>query len=191
MKTYQPIVLTILFGLLCLPLLEANQELKLGGPKDRVLSADKRDRALDLAKDYLGERDEDFLEEILAAKSPFQFKREEAPEPDAASGELEASKQVANYTDASILAVVANRFAGQVRGQIARGTQTFLQLKGGSLIGPGSSFPVSIPAVEGKTFKLIVKTISPSGYTLQLGRASQTVRLGGEDRSASSNIQFD
>jgi len=191
MKTYQPIVLTLLFGLLCLPLLEANEELKLGGPKDRVLSADKRDRALDLAQDYLGERDEDFLEEILAAKTPFQFKQAEVAEPDETSEELEASKQAANYTDASILAVVAKSFAAQVRGQIARGSQTFLQLKGGSLIGPGSSFPVSIPSVEGKTFKLIVKTISPSGYTLQLGRASQTVRLDGEDSSASSNIQFD
>ena len=161
-------------------------EIKLTGRNDLVLSYETRVTVLDVAGRHLSEKDDDFLNGLKSAENPFSF--EQTTSDFAGSEEVEAEtepkpEQIVNYDEASVLRVVASSFSEQVRGTLARGTTSFLQLKGGSMIRPGTSFPVSIPQAQGQTFNVTVSEITSTSYTLTLGDAEQTLSL---DRAGSS-----
>jgi hypothetical protein len=160
------------------------------GRKDLVLSVESRQNVLDVARQHLSEKSGAFLSEIEEADSPYVFDQPvvarqingPAPVPEVVP---------VNYDDASVLKVVARNFASQVRGTLARGSTRFLQLNGGSLVKPGTSFPVSIPQAQGQSFTVTITDITTNGYTLQLGEATQTVGLNDSTSAGSGAIKLD
>jgi hypothetical protein len=100
-------------------------------------------------------------------------------------------EKVINYNDASVLSAVATNFSKQVRGTLARGATSYLQLNGGSMIKPGTTFPVSIPQAKGQTFKVTISEITSNSYTMKLGDAEQTVSLGRGGSSSLNSITVD
>ena len=178
MKTQINALSVLLLSLsVTLPIL-AEGQIKLTGRKDLVLGVESRANALDVARLHLSEKNDNFLDLISTVQTPYAF--EQPPEAVLnrnGGGEQPVEEAVINYDDASVLRAVANNFAQQVRGTLARGTTSFLQLKGGSMIKPGTSFPVSIPQAQGQTFTVTISEITSDTYTLQLGEAIQTISL--------------
>lgn len=172
--------------------LGASAEIKLTGRKDLVLSYETRVNVLDVAGRYLSQKDDSFLADSKEAASPFSF---EQPVKVVAQGdsmvEEPVVEKVINYDDGSVLSAVAANFSKQVRGTLARGSTSYLQMNGGNMIKPGTSFPVSIPQAKGQTFKIIVSEISSNSYTLKLGDAEQTVSLEGTNARGSNSIKIE
>lgn len=172
--------------------LGASTEIKLTGRKDLVLSYETRINVLDVAGLYLSQKDDSFLAGSKGVESPFSF---EQPVKVVAQGdsmvEEPVVEKVINYDDGSVLSAVAANFSKQVRGTLARGSTSYLQMNGGNMIKPGTSFPVSIPQAKGQTFKIMVSEISSNSYTLKLGDAEQTVSLEGTNASGSNSIKID
>jgi len=189
MKNLSYILPAVLLTSLVLQPILAEEQIKLTGRKDLVLSVESRATVLDVARQHLSEKSESFLSLAEDAETPYAFEqpvvavlRDDEDEP--------VEEVVVNYDDASVLRAVANNFAKQVRGTLARGSTSFLQLKGGSMIKPGTNFPVSIPQAQGQTFTVTVSEITSSGYTLQLGEASETISLNATS-SGSGAIKLD
>lgn len=166
----------VLFGAGSLACADA-AEINLGGKQDLVLSGQVRVEVLELSEELLTDREDDFVERIADLESPFVFDQSEAAIVEA-EVEVEA-EPIIDYDDASVLRVVAENFSRQVSGTMVRGTTSFLQLEGGTLIRPGASFPISIPQAQGQKFTVMVTQITGNSYTLKLGEAEQTVRLTG------------
>ena len=167
-------------------------EIELAARKDLVLTPDSRRTVLKIADKYLDKKDEEFAESAGALKSPFRFKQPTSAVP-AADGDLAMPEEVpvqrtVVYDDASVLEAAASSFAKQVRGALARGETSFLQIQGGSLIKAGASFPVRIPQVGDQSFTLTIVDISSDGYTLKLGEATKQIRFN--DTAPSNSIQF-
>ncbi|PXA02984.1 hypothetical protein DDZ13_14450 [Coraliomargarita sinensis] len=166
-------------------------EIKLTGRKDLVLGIDSREKVLELGVTYLADKKDDYVSKIESLEEPFAF-RDAAPENPVANNNRETRETVepekVNYDDASVLNVSAASFARKVRGSIARGDTSYLQLEGGTLLKPGTSFPVRIPQAQGQTFKLTITEITSEGYTLQIGEA--TKQLSFNNNSQSNSIQF-
>jgi hypothetical protein len=174
MKTQSYVLFALLFVLMWAQTLVAETEIKLNGRKDLVLSVASRATVLDAARQYVSDVNEDFLALAAEAKSPYVFEQPAAP----ILSEAEVvEKVVVNYDDISVLGAVIKNFEKQVRGTLARGDTSYLQLKGGHMIKPGTSFPVSIPEAEGQTFTVTISEINADGYTLKLGQATRTVNL--------------
>ena len=192
MKTARSTTAFCLLALLAAQPLSAESQIKLTGRKDLVLSSDSRQTVLDVARQHLSAESEFFLGQIDSAGSPFRFDQPVvALRPDGPGSTEPAEAAPVNYDDASVLQAVAKSFAPQVRGTLARGSTSFLQLRGGSMVKPGTSFPANIPQAEGRQFTVIITEITANGYTLKLGEATQTVSLSGTSTSASGNIQLD
>lgn len=96
-----------------------------------------------------------------------------------------------HYDDGSVLRAVSQSFANQVSGTLARGSTRFLQLKGGRMIQPGASFPVSIPQAQKQTFIVTIAEITSDGYTLKLGEATQAMSWHASSGSHSGAIKFE
>ncbi len=174
-------VLTSVFLVICVasPVV-AETKIKLSGRKDLVLSVDSRATVLEVARQHLSEKEDAYLAQLSEIKNPYAFEQAVQTVLDANTGEVveaPAEEVVVHYDDASVLQVVAASFAQQVRGTLARGSTSYLQLKGGSMVKPGTSFPATIPQAKGKSFRVTITEITSSGYTLQLGEASQNVSL--------------
>jgi len=191
MKTLLHSIPFFLLSLLVTQSLVAAPQIKLTGRKDLVLSAESRATVLDVARLHLSEKGEDFLARASDVETPYAFEqpivalvRNGEPVP------VPVEEVVVNYDDASVLRAVAQNFAKQVRGTIVRGSTSFLQLKGGNMIKPGTSFPVSIPQAQGQTFTLTITEITGDGYTLKLGEASETISLNASG-SGSGAIKLD
>lgn len=182
--------LTLLVGSL-----GAATEISLTGRKDLVLSHKTRVTVLDVAGRHLSDKGDSFLTKSTAAESPFSFEKPievVSRGDDDDDDEIEpVLEKVVNYNNASVLRVVAANFSKQVRGTLARGTTSFLQLKGGNMIKTGTTFPVSIPEAKGQTFKVTVSSITSTSYTLKLGSEEQTISLDGKNSSGSNSIKLD
>lgn len=179
MKTQTHVLPALLLALWVGQPLVAEPEIKLTGRKDLVLSVDSRATVLEVARRHLSEKEDDFLARASSAESPYAFEQPVVPIIKEAGVEAPVEEPVVNYDDVSVLRAVAKNFAEQVRGTLARGSTRFLQLKGGNMIKPGTSFPVSIPQAKGQTFTVTISEITSDGYTLILGEATQTVSLNG------------
>ncbi len=182
--------------LLCLPTVgEAmKSEIKLTGRKDLILSVESRTTVLEIGSRFLADNDEAFLAGLEGIETPYSFEQPivEQPGNNIAStpGPVEnAVVAPVNYDEASVLKAVAASFAKQVRGSIARGNTSYLQLQGGTLVKPGTSFPARLPQLEGQSFTVTVSEISGNGYLLELGDAS--LRLDYDNASSGSGrVQF-
>jgi hypothetical protein len=175
MKTKIYVLLVALLALLYVQSLVAEPRIKLTGRKDQVLSVETRATVLAVARSHLSEKSDDFLALASSAQTPYAF--EQPVDTHVDKPVKVATGAIVNYDDASVLRVVAKSFSQQVRGTLARGTTSFLQLKGGNMIKPGTSFPISIPQAQGQTFTITVSEITSNNYILKLGEATQTVSL--------------
>jgi hypothetical protein len=172
--------------------LEAFQsDIKLTGPKDLVLSIGTREKVLEVGVNYLANDAEEALPQIGELDDPFSFKQAEpvlAVVPEDTASEAPAKPKKVEYDDATVLGVSAKSFSKKVRGAIARGETSYLQLEGGTLLKPGTSFPVRLPQAQEQTFTLTISEISPDGYTLQIGDATKRMSFDGMSRSNSIQL---
>lgn len=178
----------LLFGA---SLFAANADIRLSGRKDRVLSSKVRVLVLDVAEDSLNHEDPSFIASIEGIKNPYAS-QDVVVDPIATETATVISKapEVVEapvvYDDASILRVVGKSFSKQVRGTLARGAMNYLQLQGGGMIKPGTSFPAKIPELEGESFTVTITEIDSSSYTLKLKETSLTFSLDGSSDASSS-----
>ena len=176
-------------GLLPLLLPGETPEISLRSSGDLIINPELRETALEVGRREIASGETGFLETLEGVKSPFlpldfaENKEEEEEEV------AEKAEDQVNYTDEAILQAVASRFSKEVRGSLGRGAVNYLQVEGGSLVRPGTSFPATIPQIAGQTFEITVESISPEAYVLVLGEAR--VRLT-YDRAetGSGRIQF-
>lgn len=163
--------------LVCLPLTFSLAQISLAVPKGHVIKPEARAKVLEMGSQLLSETDDDFVALSKEAETPYAFER-----PKVVVEEEEKEKpaeKVIVYEDASVLDVVARDFSKQVRGTLARGETSFLQLKGGQMVEPGTEFPVTIPQAKGQVFKVIISEVTDKGYTLKLGDAEKVISLSG------------
>lgn len=168
-------------------------KVELAGRKDLVLGIESRQTVLALAAQYLASPDDDFLLRIEDLTDPFVFKSASpvvVVEKDTGDNEAGSGEVFVHYEDADVLALSVASFGQKVRGTIIRGDSSYLQLEGGVLLKPGSSFPVRLPRAKEQVFTLTITEITPVGYTLQIGEASQQLRFDGNSPSNSGRIQF-
>ncbi|HKK17454.1 MAG TPA: hypothetical protein VJ952_02135 [Opitutales bacterium] len=167
-------------------------EIKLAGRKDLVLGVDTRQTVLEVGVTYLANPTDDYVPAIEELADPFAFEKAAPVRPVVNNNndtEESAEPETVTYSDAEVLELSANSFAQKVRGSIARGDTSYLQLEGGVLLRPGTSFPVRLPQAKNQTFKLTVAEISSDDYTLQIGDATKKLSFGNQPTSNNS-IQF-
>lgn len=178
--------------LICVSGYALQPEIKLVGRKDLVLSRENRDTVLEVGQSFLSKPEDDFLVKIENIETPFSFEEEKvqvAADKNTGGSDDVKVPELIKYDDASVLAVSAANFAKQVRGALQRGDKSFLQLEGGSLLKPGTSFPVRLPQLKGQSFVLTLTEISSEGYTLQLGEA--TLQLNYDNSSSNpGSVEF-
>jgi hypothetical protein len=169
-------------------------KIDLSSGKDRVLAKEKRETVLERGSFFVAEKDDAFVAEVEDISNPYGFKTPEVPQASVGARASEEAPVVAapvvTYDDASVLEVVAMRFARQVRGSIARGSTSFLQIEGGALISPGTSFPVKIPQAKDQSFILLIPEITDDNYTLQIGEATKLMNYEANQSSPSSGVRF-
>jgi hypothetical protein len=170
------------------------ETINLSGSKETVVKRESRKTVLEVGNSIFEEKDDAFVAHVAELTSPYGFREPEvdvdaAPVP-GKKAEATVVRPVVTYDDASVLEVVAMRFARQVRGSLARGETSFLQIDGGSLLKPGTSFPVKIPQAEDQSFILTITEISPDGYTLQIGDAIKTIPYDNQPSKSTSRVRF-
>lgn len=169
-------------------------KLKLSGKKDLVIGIESRKAVLELGETYLTSPEGDFLPLIESLEDPFVFKSStpsvvpEQIEEGTPERQIHKAKST-HYEDVEVLALSAASFAKKVRGTITRGDVTFLQLEGGTLLKPGTSFPVRLPQAKDQNFMLSITEIDSDGYTLQIGGATEQFKFNNKTQS-NSGIQF-
>jgi hypothetical protein len=188
--------LNLLYSTLALAILQGSlyafePQIKLTGRKDLVLSKETRETVLKVGLTYLTKETDEVASEIEELSDPFAFEASKVVVPVAENNTEEEPEPVAvNYDDATVLAASAASFAKRVRGSITRGETSFLQLEGGTLLKPGTSFPVRLPQAKEQTFMLTITEITSQGYTLKIGEATQTLTYGNSPQSGSNSVQF-
>lgn len=181
------------FSLLLSSLHAFEPQIKLTGRKDLVLSSESRQLVLKIGLAYLANEKGDYLARLEELSDPFSFKDATPVAPVVAKNTVpeEAPEPVTiNYDDAAVLEASSASFSQQVRGSISRGDSRFLQLEGGVLLKPGTSFPVRLPQAKGQTFTLTITEITSSGYTLQMGEATKQLNFDQKSQSNSGSIKF-
>lgn len=165
--------------------------INLAGRKDLVLRIEARETVLEVGRDVLAPKTDDFLSSLADLPDPFAFKASTPVVPvvaDDTAVEEEPEPPAVVYEDAEVLALAAASFAEKVRGSIVRGDSSFLQLEGGALLKTGTSFPVRLPRAKDQTFTLTITEITSEGYTLQIGEATGQFNFNGKPNS--NSIQF-
>lgn len=180
--------LSLTLGLLHGSLHAFEPEIKLTGPKDLVLGIETRETVLQVGAKYLAEKTGSYASKIEDLTPPFSFERDTPPAPVANQTKKAPEPEPLVYDDAAVLKAAAASFSGKVRGSMIRGTTNYLQLEGGLLLKPGSSFPVRIPQAKDQTFELTVTEITSEGYTLKIGEATR--KLSFSDRPQTNSVQF-
>lgn len=166
-------------------------QIKLAGRKDLVLSVESRQTVLEVGMTFIANKADEYASTIEELTDPFAFKTTALVQVGAGNTAAEATPEpVINYADADVLAASAASFAQKVRGSISRGDSNFLQLEGGNLLKPGTSFPVRIPQAKHQTFMLTITEITSQGYTLQIGEATQQLRYDNKTQPTSDSIRF-
>jgi len=158
-----------------------------------VLGIESRQTVLGLAAEYLTSPNADFLPVVEGLTNPFAFKSSApviAAEENPGDAGTAPEEVAVSYNDAEVLALSAASFAQKVRGTIIRGESSYLQLQGGVLLKPGTSFPVRLPQAKEQAFMLTITEITPQGYTLQIGEANTQLKFNDNSLSDSSRIQF-
>lgn len=149
---------------------QPTEKINLAVPKDRVISDDARSTVLAVAEFYLSNNGEDdFAAKVDRLDNPFTF--EQPVEEVIAAEEPSAEVAPIEHDDTSVLKAIGSSFSKQVRGNLSRGANHYLQLEGGNLLKEGASFPARLPEIKGQTFNVTVSEIGGRGYTLQLGEA--------------------
>ena len=169
-------------------------KIKLNIRENVVLSVSDRASVISAAEAYLSEKDVTILASIDEVPNPFFSKappvvvKVEGTKTDVEqpSEVIEAPKEVI-YGDDSVLKVIAANFARQVRGTLARGGTSYIQLQGGNLIKAGAAFPAHLPQDADKTYTVQLIEVTPDGYTLSLGKSSLTIPYS----EASTSVQKD
>jgi len=188
--------INLLYGALAIALLHSalnafEPQIKLAGRKDLVLGIDTRQTVLEVGMTHLATEKDDYMARIDDLKDPFSFKESTPVKPvvaDNADPEEPPDPEALAYDDASVLDASAASFVKKVRGSLARGDTSYLQLEGGVLLKPGTSFPVRLPQAKGQTFTLTITEITSDGYTLQIGEATKQISFNG--KSQPNAIQF-
>lgn len=139
-------------------------EIRLTGSKSQVISSEQRLIVLKAADRYLNRLDETFVASLGELQSPYISKSDTI----AVIEGLPLVQTAVSYDPSSILEVIGANFAKQVRGTLSKGETHYLQLQGGSLMEPGSSFPAEIPQIKGQTFTVTVFDVNSRGYTLKI-----------------------
>lgn len=181
--------------LLIVPLgaLALETSISLSGPKALILNKAMRETVIEVGNSRVLAQDDDFLADLDSIQSPFLFEQPEESVPadptQSEPGSEPPEAAPVHYDDATVLEAVAKNFAKQVRGSISRGAVTFLQLRGGTMVRPGTQFPARLPQAQEQTFEVTVESISSEAYVLTLGDAR--VRMVYDRASADSGrIQF-
>lgn len=122
---------------------------------------------LEVSNEYLDKDASDFLSVLTEIKNPYVYEqvREEVARP---SGNTAGPQAPVVYGNESVLQAVAASFSKQVRGTLAKGSTSYLQLQGGGLLQSGTSFPVKLSALQGQSFTVTLSDIVARGYTLKL-----------------------
>ena len=158
-------------------------QIKFIGKKEWVVSSDERATVLTVADELLSAKDPGFLTQLDDLELPFPVKESAkvvAVVETASDAQNSEPVEVAPpakivYNDASVLKVVGENFAKQVRGTLARGDKNYIQLQGGNLLKTGSSFPVSLPEAENQTYVVKLIEVTSDDYTLSLGDVTLTL----------------
>lgn len=180
----------LMLALLPLSLQAFEPEIKLAGRKDLVLGTETRETVLEIGVKYLSAKTDDYAAKIEELVAPFSFE-EDVPSTTVTNNNVAQKApepEPVVYDDAAVLKAAAASFVKRVRGAITRGADNYLQLEGGVLLRPGTSFPVRIPQAKDQAFELTVTEITPEGYTLQIGEATQ--QLSFNNKSQSNSIRF-
>lgn len=193
MKYKLPIfcILTTLVGALSVT---AVDKVKLTIRKNIVVSVSDRDSVITAAEAYLTEKNAMDLAALDEISNPFF--NEVAPvvaevantqtDVEQPAVVTEATKEVV-YGDDSVLKVIGSNFAGQVRGTLARGNTSYIQLQGGNLIKAGAAFPARLPQDADKTYTVKLIEVTPDDYTLSLGSSTLTLQYS----EASTSVRKD
>lgn len=166
----------------------ATPEIKLSGPKDRVLSSQMRIVVLEVAQSCLNRENDAFMSQVAELKNPYAIEEERLAVAVAPVVNEESDEPVV-YDDASILQAIGDTFAKQARGTLARGATHYLQLQGGGMLKVGASFPAKVPQVEGQTFTVTVVDITPRSYTLKMRDAILVIPLGASSGGSNGAVK--
>lgn len=162
---------------------------KLAGSKEVVMGTGMRATILEVGNQALARADEPstIIEEDF---TPFAFEKKAVETRiDPVTSKVVEAPRVVRLDDGEVLARVADSFGKSVRGVMQRGSKSFLQLQGGTLLSSGTTFPAKLPQFKGKTFSVKVIEIDSDGYVLELG--SERLRRSINAVSApASKIQF-
>lgn len=189
MKIHRIILLfTVFAGAVSLSAYEPR--VTLSGRKDRVISKDERAVVLDVATGFMNRGEGDFLARAEAIGDPFSFKEPEGSKSSGGVITVDRKPQVIEYDDASLLAAVVPGFSNQVRGYLMRGDGYFLQLAGGNLLRVGESFPVRLPGIQDKGYRVLIAEITDQGYTLQLNEVSRFVPYEGMNAEKERAVRY-
>lgn len=154
----------------------ASSRINLRAPNGTVVSDENRNEVLLVAEDYLVQRDSDFVATLDTINNPYLYeqpKEEAAQSPSAPRQQTSGATNVV-YNDASVVQAVSRSFSKQVRGTLARGSENYIQLKGGGLLKAGDQFPARIPQAGDQTFTVVVDMINDASYTLRINNAKAT-----------------
>lgn len=167
-------------------------QIKLSGRKDVVLSTETRATVLKIGLFYLTQDGNEFAASIDDVSDPFTFEGKASTEVVSTNEDIVENQPEPTvvYDDAMVLDASAQSFAKKVRGSITRGEVSFLQLDGGTLLRPGTSFPVRIPEAGNQSFTLTITEITSSGYTLQIGENTRKLTFDNKPQSGSGSIEF-
>ena len=165
----------------------ATPEIKLSGPKDRVLSSQMRIVVLEVAQSCLNRENDAFMSQVAELKNPYAIEEERLAV--AVAPVVNEKSDPVVYDDASILQAIGDTFAKQARGILARGATHYLQLQGGGMLKVGASFPAKVPQVEGQTFTVTVVDITPRSYTLKMRDAILVIPLGGSSGGSNGAVK--
>lgn len=154
----------------------AGSRINLRTAQGTVVSDKNRNEVLVVADDYLVQRDSDFLETLDTLNNPYLYEQPKAVAQQAPSVARRQANGASNvvYNDASVVQAVSRSFSKQVRGTLARGSENYIQLKGGGLLKAGDQFPARLPQAGGQTFTVVVDAINDASYTLRINNAKAT-----------------
>lgn len=173
-------------GVSVIPCFGVKKEISLSGPEDLIIKKAMREKVLRIGEEKTSPADSGFVASLDEVASPFLL---DQPEVEDSSEQGTSRVSLTNYDESSVLDAVSKIFADQVQGSMSRGDITYLQLRGGTLVRPGTKFPATLPQAQNQKYEITVLSISPEFYVLSLGEA--TVRMN-YDRSeaGSGRIQF-
>lgn len=172
---------TVIFSLiLCCsvvtPTVAATEVINIPKSKVKVIPSTNRNTVLSVGAEVLDfeKRTKPSTIDYASIKNPFLFKEIEIVEEVVQEIEEQKPKQIV-YSDKAILKAVAQKFSPSVQGTMARGAVNYLQIKGGTIMKPGSTFPVSLPELNVQSKVVTLSDVTEDGYTLKIDNTEHEV----------------